>query len=1635
MAKTAAEYGQTHLALTDHGHCDNAINFMKACEKYNIKPIYGCEFYVVEDAKIKVKGENRTHLIALAKNETGFQNILKMVTKSNLEYSYFRPRIDPELLLKNSEGIIISTACSASFIRHGWGRELLEALLDKQREDIYGELMPHLLKDQLEINELVLELQKKYNYKTVSTCDSHYCLPEHAICQEVVLAIQSNKRWNDPDRWRFNGNSFYLMSKRDMSKEYMNQNQLDRETYMTAMDNTMEVAEKIEFHKIEAKEVSLPKVAIVGNEDDFTYLERECWSKLADKDFASDKVYQDRLKEELALIKSKNFERYFLILQDLLGWCRKENIMVGPGRGCFIPSTLIQKDDGTFIKISEIVPGDNVINLNSEEDVVESVLKYSVKESMTRIKTFFQIEDLICTNDHKILVNRRKKCLTGTRNYCDPNCNKKCKKRNYVSKKEWIAAKDLTSGDMVCLPREKFKKKSPIKIDLLKYAAETLLYADENFIYVKRGYNHKNTTSVRIKYLTRQYGFSGNTIRDIIRRKTTVRQKTLDRFLLVVKKEGFSDVEDFIKNFTSFETIKVSRFLAINEDFLRVLGMYIGNGWIRESETGIAFHSEQVDKINFVSDYVKKTFNCNLYHTKGYKGKKVTQVMFNLKIVSNLFSSLIPSYAINKTLPYFWKELDEIGSLSLLQGLIETDGCIKSPDGRISYDSINFDLVSQIRSLLLKFGIPSVLSKRSANADKSRPSDSYKLRFRMDYFLEIKNKIVVKYHLVEDDYVLVPIREISSENYEGEVYDLSVKNKPSYTTSNCIVHNSSSGSLVCFLLGIVSVDPIKHKLLFFRFLSPDRIDLPDCDTDISHIDRYRVRQRLEELYGKNNVASVSTFSVLRGRAALRDTGRVFEVPLQDINKACNVIEKKIGDDEGNDHTVEEALTSFDDGKEFYEKYPEVSKLAIAIEGTERNRGVHAAALVVADNDLTDGTRCSLILGKDKENTINWDKNNIEHQGLCKIDVLGLKMLSVLNYAKELIKQNHGVDIIFEEIPLNDERSYKEFSKANTTGCFQLGSTNIKKFCKQLGIDTFDTLVAATSLFRPGPLNAGSTEIYARRKNGEETVPQIHPILDEITKDTYGTIIYQETLMLIMYRLAGMEWKTVDKVRKLVAKSRGADALRKYEEEFVQGCIKNKTLREDQALSLWNDLVGFGQYGFNLSHAVAYSYITVWDMYLKVYYPVEFICALLTYGTDNNDMKEEYIEEAFRLGLDIRGPKIGISKADQWTIKNNILYMPYSEIIGVGDKTSLQFEKLKLNAETKGFAKKEEKSPVSTRFLNILEKIGAYEDKPLTDEEADNVSQYLGVSLVRNKLFKYKKLIKLISTNLKISNLKDVNIHDIETEHKYYFGLITELNLSTKTGKSGKYNIASASFKDGTGDARIGFDSGFYQSRVSEVEHCESEIIIIKANCPKRAGSLVVADAWFQQDIMNADLETLYLGLAENRRYLVEGIDECTECDNCNKCRKKTKPKNGNYNIMVVGETGSDNNDQLWRELKQYDFISRDFYVTSAIKCEVPAKGVTKKEVDICMKYLEEEIDNVRPFLILSIGNVGLKAFTDQETGIQSKNGTIEYNERYGCWILYCLSPASVFYETNVKPFKETIKIFQRKIKDLGLVCF
>lgn len=807
-AERAAEMGFQYLGISNHGNIDSAIKLQSACASNGISPIIGCELYIDKDMLVKDKSVQMKHLCVFVKDEVGWKNLLQLLTIANLEGFYRKPRIDPETLLKHSEGLVITTACTSSFIVEAWGLKLLERLVKKQPEDVYLEIQPHSYEEQIKHNKKCISLSRKLGIKIIATNDCHYIDAQDAILQEILLAVNSRSTWEDPKRWRFSIDTLYLCSAKKMQSLFKkNHPYISNKLVRESMGNTIDIAEKCCDFKIDRRASSLPLIPGVEKENEIKFFKQLVRKglKRRTKQLPLDqvKIYQERIDEEMQLLIEKGFIRYFLIVWEIVNWCSENEISVGPGRG------------------------------------------------------------------------------------------------------------------------------------------------------------------------------------------------------------------------------------------------------------------------------------------------------------------------------------------------------------------------------------------------------------------------------------------------------------------------SAAGSLISYCLGITQVDPIQFNLLFFRFLSPSRKDLPDIDVDFDRFRRDEVIQHIKDVYGENNVIQITTFLTMKGKMALQDVGRVFGAE----RSAMSNITKKIDDD--GDLKLEDFTESEDpDLQDFYAKSPAIVDYALRLQNTVRGYGCHAAGVCISNEILTNGDKCNLCL-RGKNVVGNWAKEDSEYMGLMKLDILGLSALSRMKACLDAIEENHGKKINLRELEYTDKNVFKDLSDGYTTGVFQLKTYGITKYCKELEINSFEDIYNATALFRPGTLRSGMAAEFIKRKHGKHW-KAIHKNVQALTKDTHGIIVYQEQVMLMARELAGFDWDKCERLRKVIAKSQGEKEFDKFKSDFINGCVDNKTLDKESAIKLFEDLVSFSRYSFNLSHAVSYSVMSYRDAWLKHYYPLEYFAALLTYEEDKKEMGRILDELVRERGIGIKLPKTAHSHPTKWRAKDGYLLMPFTEIIGIGE---------------------------------------------------------------------------------------------------------------------------------------------------------------------------------------------------------------------------------------------------------------------------------------------------------------------------------------------------------------------------------
>lgn len=449
---------------------------------------------------------------------------------------------------------------------------------------------------------------------------------------------------------------------------------------------------------------------------------------------------------------------------------------------------------------------------------------------------------------------------------------------------------------------------------------------------------------------------------------------------------------------------------------------------------------------------------------------------------------------------------------------------------------------------------------------------------------------------------------------------------------------SAAGSIISYALHITDLDPLAYGLLFERFLNPDRISMPDIDVDIQDTRRDEVIQYCAEKYGHDRVSNIVTFGKMAARAAVRDVARVLQVPYATADRLAKLIPQPV---QGRHIPLKVSIEKDPDLKHEYEsdaQAKEVIDLAIALEGTVRSHGVHACGVVIAPDDLVKFV--PLEMAQKGVVATQFSMGQIEELGLLKMDFLGLSNLTIIKNCLRIVKRVHGVDIELGDIPLDDDETFKLLGRGDTTGVFQFESSGMKRYLRELKPTEFNDVIAMGALYRPGPLSAGLTDSFIKRKNNLEDITYAHPLMKSALGATFGVLVYQEQVMQISRDVCGFTGGEADTLRKAIGKKK-LDVMQKMQVKFIDGAVANGVPRP-VIEKFWKDLLGFADYCFNKSHSACYGMTSYWTAYLKAHYPAAFMAALMTSDFDDTDRLAIEISECQKMGIDVLQPDVNES---------------------------------------------------------------------------------------------------------------------------------------------------------------------------------------------------------------------------------------------------------------------------------------------------------------------------------------------------------------------------------------------------------
>jgi DNA polymerase-3 subunit alpha len=488
------------------------------------------------------------------------------------------------------------------------------------------------------------------------------------------------------------------------------------------------------------------------------------------------------------------------------------------------------------------------------------------------------------------------------------------------------------------------------------------------------------------------------------------------------------------------------------------------------------------------------------------------------------------------------------------------------------------------------------------------------------------------------------IHTMGFDNYFLIVWDLCREARQEKIWYNA--RGSAAGSLAAYALGITLVDPIAHGLIFERFLNPARVSMPDIDLDFQDDLRGRMLEYVARRYGSDKVAQIITFGTMAARAAVRDVGRVLDIPLPEVDRLA----KMIPAGQGKNVTLTESLQEVPPLREAYDNVDYLRNLidtAIQLEGVVRNAGTHAAGVVISDRPLVEYMPLHrLTRGSLEESAMGaitqFEMQVLDKLGMLKVDFLGLATLTVMQRACELIRERHGVDLDLNTIPTDDPAVFELLGRGEVDGVFQVEGSGMRRYLMEMKPTRLDHVIAMIALFRPGPIE--HIPDYIARMHGLQPVEYKHPALEPILRETYGILIYQEQLMRAVIEMAGYTPSEADDLRKAVSK-KNADAIRRHRAKFIEGAGRVVKISPEQAAGIFDDWQGFARYGFNKAHAADYGVICAQTAYLKAHYPVEFMTALLSVSKNETEKVGFYLTDCRRLGIDVLPPDIGYSGWD------------------------------------------------------------------------------------------------------------------------------------------------------------------------------------------------------------------------------------------------------------------------------------------------------------------------------------------------------------------------------------------------------
>lgn len=985
------------------------------------------------------------------------------------------------------------------------------------------------------------------------------------------------------------------------------------------------------------------RLKISDSSSNFDFLKQLClgsFNKLTFKNEEEKTKYHDRMNHELALFYELNFTDYLLLTWDIIEFCKESQIPTGMGRGCLHQDSPIKTEKG-IKKISEVNSGDLVINKLGKRDRVLSVHKWKFIGNLVGIRVFSGSgRPIFFTGDHHIL-----RIKDTSLPYSQENT-------------EWVEASSVKKGDYLIRFPLKIQKQACPTVDISAFFNEF----DDSHCYEKVQKKEKGPLSWRqIQRETKlQYKFLNFIYKNGFGQNKTHSHPLTDRLKNYLNKNGLSE-KDFLEK-KHYEIRKYSRYMN-SYDFGYIVGFYAGDGSISTGGSCTILSVDSKDK----SSLSKITCILEKHGLKFSISEQSDCGCTHISINSRRFSLMMSYYCSGKTVSNTKRFNSAVYSfcddslLGLIDGLVDSDGH-RDKYGNLSFYNTSENIVNTFREIYeMIYRKPISINIFSGEKRITRNSRD---AFHCYTVKSTSGKTILPEN--NSDPILCMVMEKTTQRYNGYVYDLVVDEDPSFSTSDFIVHNSSAGSLVLFLMGITGIDPIKNGLYFERFLSRARarqfiengvkyfIDSPDIDNDISYDRRQEV---IDYIYSKypDYVSSISTFATLSGKLCVKECIKIVD---EDGEEVAQHIADSIPKVFGKVMPLIKAREKSEKFKKWADKHERTFLIASQLEGLIKNTSVHPSGVAIGSKKIMELSPVSY----DSTNrpVSSYEMDTVSNL-MIKVDILGLRTLSVID---DVCKR---LNIDWKKIDTNDPFIYGVLQKLDTPkGIFQIEAGATFQVCQKVKPRNLSELSDVIALSRPGAM--AFVDDYVDIKNGNKIIPERHAILDEILRETKGIIIYQESLMKIAHEVFGLSLEDAEMIRRSVSKKKHKE-MKKWEKKIRS---QGKKLEIDKSIVdfCWDAFNAAADYSFNKSHSVSYATLSAITTYLKYKYPQEFFISLLKMSQYEPKPHEEIriiSNELRNFGVELLPPDLARSEMEFSIEGKNIRY-GLKSIKGISEKS-------------------------------------------------------------------------------------------------------------------------------------------------------------------------------------------------------------------------------------------------------------------------------------------------------------------------------------------------------------------------------